>query len=117
MQTISPGDRVIAINTDPSRPICAPPELLGSHFSFPDGPLREGTLYHVAAAHPCLDGNQCLLITGLRVILNSQPIPWNSSRFRKIDSTSHPRKAKATKTRRKTTAPARKQPLTLAGSP
>jgi hypothetical protein len=49
METFAPGDRVVAINTDMSGPICGPtnPEL--HPFLFPDGPLRKDVIYHVAS--------------------------------------------------------------------
>ncbi|MEY3394286.1 MAG: hypothetical protein RL346_522 [Verrucomicrobiota bacterium] len=84
METFSPGDRVIAINTDLSRPICADPSLPDA-YCFPDGPLKRDTVYHVENVQPCRDGHQGLFITGLRVYVGKYHIPWNSSRFRKVD--------------------------------
>jgi hypothetical protein len=81
----SPGDRVVAINTD-CNPLAAPKNSQLHQFCFPDGPLRKGMVYHVAAAGPSKDSNQALQITGLRVLWGSWEILWNSSRFRKIDS-------------------------------
>ncbi len=86
METFAPGDRVVAINTDMSGPICGPanPEL--HPFRFPDGPLRKDVIYHVATTSQSKDGNQGLYITGLRVFWGSTQIPWNSTRFRKVDT-------------------------------
>ncbi|QTN33662.1 hypothetical protein HZ994_15535 [Akkermansiaceae bacterium] len=96
MQTFRPGHKAVAYNTDLSRPLCAPPGIPLSAYSFPDGPLRPGTAYHVVAVRHSPDGNQGLFLTGLRVLFNGQPIPWNSSRFRKPGQSSQPpRKAKA----------------------
>lgn len=52
MQPFAPGDRVVAINTDLSKPIMAPPDRTSLPFSFPDGPLRRDRVYHVEAVHP-----------------------------------------------------------------
>lgn len=84
METFAPGDRVVAINTDMSGPICGPanPEL--HPFRFPNGPLRKDVIYHVASVSGSKDGNQCLHLTGMRVFWGSWGLPWNSSRFRKV---------------------------------
>jgi hypothetical protein len=86
METFTPGDRVVAINTDLSRPMHDPTGSPLSAFSFPDGPLRRDVIYHVASVHPQASGNLGLCITGLRVFLHNREIPWNSPRFRKVDS-------------------------------
>jgi hypothetical protein len=102
MEIFAPGDRVVAINTDMSGPICGPanPEL--HPFLFPDGPLRKDVIYHVASVSVSKDGNQGLHLTGMRVFWGPHEVPWNSSRFRKVDSL----KDHAPKKRRK------KQPVT-----
>jgi hypothetical protein len=87
METFAPGDRVVAINSDLSRPICADAALPDA-YGFPDGPLKENTVYHVERVRSSRDGNQGLFITGLRVFAGKHHIPWNSSRFRKVDSLS-----------------------------
>lgn len=51
----------------------------------PDGVLRRDVVYHVAAV-PSANSGLGLLITGLRVFYLQKEIPWNSSRFRKVDS-------------------------------
>ena len=51
----------------------------------PDGVLRQDVVYHVAAV-PSANSGLGLLITGLRVFYLQKEIPWNSSRFRKVDS-------------------------------
>jgi hypothetical protein len=86
METFAPGDRVVAINTDLSSPMHGPTGSPLSAFSFPDGPLRRDVIYHVASVHPQASGNLGLCITGLRVFLYNHEIPWNSSRFRKVDT-------------------------------
>jgi hypothetical protein len=49
METFLPGDRVVAINTDLSGLICGPSQPALHPFRFPDGPLRQDVVYHVAA--------------------------------------------------------------------
>jgi hypothetical protein len=104
MEIFAPGDRVVAINTDLSRPTGNPRGWPLSAFSFPDGPPRRDVVYHVAGVIPLPIPSQGLFITGLQVLLNDRPIPWNSSRFRKVDSL----KGHAPRKRR------RKQPVALA---
>jgi hypothetical protein len=86
METFSPGDRVVAINTDMSGPICGPTDSAPHVFRFPFGSISRDVIYHVAAVGPSKDGNQALFLTGLRVMLDSREIGWNSSRFRKVDT-------------------------------
>ncbi len=84
METFAPGDRVVAINTDLSAPICRM-ESLPDAYSFPDGPLNEKTVYHVEKVRSAADGHQGLFITGIRVFVGKHHVPWDSSRFRKVD--------------------------------
>jgi hypothetical protein len=84
MERFSPGDRVVAVKADLPGPICGPPDPGLHPFCFPDGPLRNGVVYHVAAVESSRDGNQGLWLTGLRVVWGPRELPWNSSRFRKI---------------------------------
>ena len=86
METISPGDRVVAINADMSGPICGPTDSAPHVFHFPFGALRLNVIYHVTAVEASKDGNQALFLTGLRVMLDSREIGWNSSRFRNVDT-------------------------------
>ena len=86
METFKPGDRVVAINTDISSPINDPSGSPPSAFSFPDGPLRKDVIYHVRMVRPLTTGGQGVFLTGMRVTLHKQPIPWDSSRFRKVDT-------------------------------
>jgi len=90
MQTFAPGDRVVAINTDMSGPICGPANPAQHPFHFPDGPLRRDVVYHVVRVEKCRDGNQSIWLTGMRVFWGPQEMPWNSSRFRKIREARHP---------------------------
>lgn len=83
MQSFQPGDRVVAINTGPG-PIKALVPLDSHPFLLPDGPLRQGTVYHVAAVCTIRDGSQGILLTGLRVLWHSREVPWNPGRFRKV---------------------------------
>jgi hypothetical protein len=85
METFAPGDRVVAINTDLSAPICRM-ESLPDAYSFPDGPLNEKTVYHVEKVRSAADGHQGLFITGIRVFVGKYHVPWDSSRFRKVDA-------------------------------
>jgi hypothetical protein len=84
METFAPGDRVVAINTDLSAPICRM-ESLPDAYCFPDGPLNEKTVYHVEKVRSAADGHQGLFITGIRVFVGKHHVPWDSSRFRKVD--------------------------------
>ena len=85
MNTFRPGDRVVAINTDHSGPICGPINPKTHPFLFPDGLLRQGPIYHVAIVSPSRNDGQSLWITGLRVLWGNKEFPWHSTRFRKID--------------------------------
>jgi hypothetical protein len=86
METFAPGDRVVAINTDLSGPINDPSGSPMSAFLFPDGQLRKDVIYHVRLIQSLTTGHQGLFLTGLRVILHNHQIPWDSSRFRKVDT-------------------------------
>lgn len=86
METFLTGDRVVAINTDHSGPICGPPHPELHPFRFPDGPLRQGPIYHVSSVGTNRNGGQALCITGLRVLWGKRELPWDGSRFRKVDS-------------------------------
>ena len=101
METFEPGDRVVAINTDHSGPICGPANPGSQPFTFPDGRLRKGPIYHVAAVGLTLRGTQSLWITGLRVFWGNQEMPWDGTRFRKVETMAN----RAPKKRR------RKQPI------
>lgn len=80
MKIFAPGDRVVAINTDMSRPILAPADVAQLSFHFPDGPLHTNQVYHVAAVEPRRDGAQGVFLTGLRVLCGDREVPWISSR-------------------------------------
>jgi hypothetical protein len=90
MQSFAPGDRVVAINTDMSGPICGPQNPEAHPFLFPDGPLRRDVVYHVTRVGKCRDGNQALWLTGMRVFWGPTEFPWNSTRFRKVQKAGHP---------------------------
>lgn len=81
----SAGDKVVAINTDMSRALLPVQNSTNGQYSFPDGVLRNDVVYYVAAAREISTG-QGIIITGLRVFWLDCEIPWNSSRFRKVDS-------------------------------
>ena len=86
METFAPGDRVVAIKPDMPGPICGPAKPDLHPFRFPDGPLRKDVVYHVVSVSISRDGNQGLSLTGMRVLWGPREIPWNSSRFRKVDT-------------------------------
>ena len=86
METFEPGDRVVAINTDHSGPICGPSNPAAHPFRFPDGRLCEGPIYHVATVGLTRLGTQTLWITGLRVFWGNLEMPWDATRFRKVDA-------------------------------
>ena len=84
METFAPGDRVVAIDTDHSGPICPPPHPERHSFHFPNGHLQPGVVYHVKLVTPGPGGNQGLRLTGLPVFWGPHEIPWCSRRFRKL---------------------------------
>ncbi|RPJ32907.1 MAG: hypothetical protein EHM17_12135 [Verrucomicrobiaceae bacterium] len=86
METFAPGDRVVAINTDMSAPIHPDGDCSQHPFLFPDGPLHRDVVYHVEAIRPLADGHQGVFLTGMRVTWGNQDTPWDSSRFRKVES-------------------------------
>ncbi len=86
MQPFRPGDRVVAINTNTSHPIHDRSGSQAGDFSFPDGPLRRGMVYHVIKTESHADGGQGIYLTGLRVRKFCRIIPWDASRFRKLSS-------------------------------
>ena len=83
METFAPGDRVVAIDTSQG-PLKALTPCDAHPFLLPDGPLRSGTVYHVADVCCIRDGSQGVYLTGLRVLWGSQEVPWNPGRFRKV---------------------------------
>lgn len=98
METFQPGDRVVAINTDHSRPICGPANPGLHPFTFPDGRLRKGPIYHVDSVGRSRMGNPTLWITGLRVFWGNEEMPWDGTRFRKVDALKDFPKAKRRRT-------------------
>lgn len=84
METFNPGDRVVAINTDLSGPICPPSDPERHPFHFPDGPLRKNVVYHVESVRATAHGHPDLFLTGCRVIWGNSEMPWHPSRFRKV---------------------------------
>jgi hypothetical protein len=85
METFAPGDRVVAINTDMSGPIYMLGDCSQQPYRFPDGPLRQDVIYHVAET-VMRPGRQGIFLTGIRVMWGSYEIPWDFSRFRKVDT-------------------------------
>lgn len=86
MENFSPGDRVVAINTDVSVPIYSKVPIVLA-ISLPDGLPRKNTIYHVKSTELSKSGSLGLFITGLRVFYGKSEITWHSSRFRKVDLT------------------------------
>jgi len=81
----SAGDKVVAINTDMSRALLPAKNSTIEQYRFPDGVLRNDVVYNVAAVRKTGTG-QGIFITGLRAFWLDSEIPWNNSRFRKVDS-------------------------------
>ena len=86
METFSPGDRVVAINTDMSGPLYSEPGGESRPYSFPNGPLRRDVIYRVDTVVVFNDGIQGLYLTGMRVFWGNEEISWHSPRFRKVDA-------------------------------
>lgn len=85
MEKLAPNDRVVAINTNLAKPIHPGSDYRPQLISFPDGPLRRDRVYHVHRAIDHAEGHQAVFITGTRVFLGADEIPWDGSRFRKVD--------------------------------
>ena len=85
MEKLAPNDRVVAVNIDLSWPVHPGSNYKPQLISFPDGPLRRDRVYHVHRAVSHSDGSQAIFITGTRVFLGEDEIPWDGSRFRKVD--------------------------------
>lgn len=85
MEIFAPGDRVVAINTDLSAPIAVAFDCSIHPFLFPDGPLRKNVVYHVEATRRLASGRQGVFLTGMRVQWGKYDVPWDYSRFRKVD--------------------------------
>ena len=92
MNNFSPGDRVVAIDTALNGPRVLPNHFPDEcSFHFPDGPLQQNKVYHVYACNEIDKGTQGLYLTGLRVFLEQTEISWSASRFRRVESTGHPK--------------------------
>jgi hypothetical protein len=85
MEKLAPNDRVVAVNIDLSWPVHPGSNYKPQLISFPDGPLRRDQVYHVLSVQNRRDGAQAIFITGTRVFLGDEEIPWDASRFRKVD--------------------------------
>jgi hypothetical protein len=85
MEKLAPNDRVVAVNIDLSWPVHPGSNYQPQLVSFPDGPLRRDRIYHVHRVVSHSDGSQAIFITGTRVFLGEDEIPWDGSRFRKVD--------------------------------
>ena len=85
MENLAPNDRVVAVNTNLAQPVYPGKNYQPQLISFPDGPLRSDRVYHVLSVENRSDGGQAVFITGTRVFLGGEEIPWDGSRFRKVD--------------------------------
>jgi hypothetical protein len=85
MEKLAPNDRVVAVNINLARPVHPGSNYQPQLISFPDGPLRRDQVYHVLSVQNRRDGAQAIFITGTRVFLGDEEIPWDASRFRKVD--------------------------------
>jgi hypothetical protein len=85
MENLAPNDRVVAVNTNLAQPVYPGKNYQPQLISFPDGPLRRDRVYHVLSVENRSDGGQAVFITGTRVFLGGEEIPWDGSRFRKVD--------------------------------
>ena len=85
MEKLAPNDRVVAVNTNLARPVHPGSNYQPQLVSFPDGPLRRDRVYHVHRVLNQPSGHQAVYITGMRVYLGDDEIPWDGSRFRKVD--------------------------------
>jgi hypothetical protein len=86
MAPFAPGDRVVAINTNMTVPLYPDGDFSQHPFRFPDGPLCQDVIYHIAETVMRPIGRQGIFLTGIRVMWGSQEIPWDFSRFRKVDA-------------------------------
>ena len=84
MNTVQPNDKVVCIDATPI-PMGAPNNTY-QDFEFPDGYIKEGTVYNVEDVVTVQQSGESLYITGPYVLLNDQHIPWNGQRFRKVES-------------------------------
>jgi hypothetical protein len=85
MEKLAPNDRVVAVNTNLARPVYPGSKYQPQLISFPNGPLRRDRVYDVHRVINYDDGGQAIFITGTRVFLGDDEIPWDGSRFRKVD--------------------------------
>ena len=76
----APKDRVVAVNTQEG-PLKLLRPIDCRKFRLPDGPLRQGVVYHVKSVHTLKDGSHGVFITGLSCLWGSrlpmvrQPLP------------------------------------------
>ena len=83
MNTFKPNDKVVCIDATPI-PIGAPNNNY-QDFEFPDGYIKEGTVYNVEDVVTVRQSGESVYITGPYVLLNNQLVPWNGQRFRKVE--------------------------------
>lgn len=96
MEHFAPGDRVVAIDTALNGPRVLPNHFESEgKFRFPDGALEPNKVYHVQACCDTGHGSQGLYLTGLRVFLGKTEISWSATRFRRVESSGHPKVSQA----------------------
>ena len=93
MNTFKPNDKVVCIDATPI-PIGAPNNSY-QDFEFPDGYIKEGSVYNVEDVVTVRQSGESLYITGPYVLLNNNPVPWNGQRFRKVESNKEKMERKA----------------------
>lgn len=85
----APNDRVVAVNTQEG-PLKILRMIDCRKFRLPDGPLRQGVVYHVKAVHTLKDGSHGVYITGLSCLWGTKDFPWSANRFRKLEEVGNP---------------------------
>ena len=83
------GDRVVAVNSQEG-PLKLLRPINCDKFRLPDGPLRQGVVYHVKGVHTLKDGSHGVFITGLSCLWGTKDFPWCANRFRKLEKVGHP---------------------------
>lgn len=84
----APNDRVVAVNTQEG-PLKVLRPIDCRKFRLPDGPLRQGVVYHVKGVHTLKDGSHGVFITGLSCLWGTKDFPWCANRFRKLEKVGH----------------------------
>ena len=83
MSTFQPNDKVVCIDATPI-PIYGLGYTL-IDFNFPNGYIKEGSIYCVTEASTGSDGYGALRLAGKPVFLHDIEVEWNDQRFRKVE--------------------------------